>query len=367
MPIVTSQMPQLAAMRAEIDTLRAIVCLILVLHHMVGITPSYGLELPLDHPISILSHTTEDMRMPVFSFISGLVFARATGLWPDVCTTIRKKARRLLVPMVSVGTLFWLARHMVGISQPTLPLIYITSYAHFWFLQASFLIMITAMLLVCLAGERWHRHIAAGLGFLGVAWWGLGLLPLPATNWFSITNASFLLPFFMSGYWIAQTPNFRQLLRNAPWTRPLDALLLTLGLVIGYRLATQELILTGTPRRLLSIALGLSACFGLLMLRPRHDRLADIGTKAYAIYLFHVFFTAAVTMTWWRFEAPGHVWAITALGVLLGMAGPILLQHLILRSPIAALAFLGLPTGKIRDVLRKGKERAPTGARPSNP
>ncbi len=366
MPATTSQTPQAATMRAEIDTLRAIVCLILVLHHMVGISPAYGLELPLDHPISILSHTTEDMRMLIFSFISGMVFARATGLWPDARTTIRKKARRLLLPMLSVGTLFWLARRMAGTAQPPLPLTYVTSFAHFWFLQASFLIMTTAVLLVCLVGGSWHRHIAAGLGLLGIAWWGLGLIPLPATNWFSITDATFLLPFFMSGYLTTQTPNVRQALRSAPWARPLGALLLAVGLFIGFRLATQDLILTGTPRRLLAIALGFSACFGLLMLRPHQARLADIGTKAYVIYLFHVFFTAAVTLAWWQLGTPGNLWAVTALGVLLGMPGPILLQRLILRSPVAAQTFLGLPANKVRDVLRKEKERAPAGARPSN-
>lgn len=366
MPITTPSTQPLAAMRAEIDTLRAIVCFILVLHHMVGISPAYGLELPLDHPISILSHSTEDMRMPIFSFISGMVFTRATGLWPETRTTIRKKARRLLLPMLSVGSVFWLARHIAGVEQPPLPLTYITSFAHFWFLQASFLIMATAVLLVCLFGGYWHRHIAVALGLLGMFWWGLGLLPLPATNWLSITNATFLLPFFMSGYLTAQTPRIRQALRSAPWARPLGALLLAVSLFIGYRLAIHDLILTGTPRRLMAIALGFAACFGLLMLRPHQARLADIGTKAYTIYLFHVFFTAAVTLIWWQLDSPGQLWAVTALGVLLGMAGPVLLQNLILRSPIAAQALLGLPASKVRDVLRKEKERTPSGARPSH-
>lgn len=226
--------------------------------------------------------------------------------------------------------------------------------------------MTAAVSLVCLVGGRWHRHIAARLGLLGVLWWGFGLLPLPPTNWFSISNATFLLPFLMSGYLTSQTPSFRQTLCHARWARPLGALLLSVGLYIGYRLATQELILSGAPRRLLAIILGLLACFGLLMLRPHQTRLASIGTKAYAIYLFHVFFTAAVTHAWWHFDAPGHLWAITVLGVIFGLAGPILLQALILRSPIAAQTFLGLPAAKVRDVLRKEKERTHTGIRTSN-
>ncbi|GAA6182360.1 acyltransferase [Shimia sp. NS0008-38b] len=349
---MTSAQPQLKAsilaQRAEIDTLRAIVCVILVLHHMVGISPSHGLELPLDHPISLLSHTTEDMRMPIFSFISGMVFVRVTGLWPDARLTIRKKARRLLLPMASVATVFWCARQLVNTDQIPLPMIYVSSFAHFWFLQASFLIMTAAVLITCVLGGAHHRKIAAGLAVIGVLWWGLGLLPLPQTNWFSITNAAFLLPFFMSGYLVSQTPHLRLSLSTAPWARPAGGLLLAIGLYVGWRLATHELILTGTPRRLLAIALGASACFGLLMLRPHSARLARVGTNAYAIYLFHVFFTAAVTHTWWALASPGNIWAVTLLGVAIGMIGPVLLQHMIVRSPVAAQLFLGLPAARLR-------------------
>ncbi len=355
-----------AQMRAEIDTLRAIVCLVLVLHHMVGISPEYGMELPLDHPISLLSHSAADMRMPVFSFISGMVFARATGLWPDARTTIRKKARRLLLPMVSVGTLFWIAREATGGEQPPLLLTYVTSYAHFWFLQATFLIMAATVILVCCTGANWHRHVAAALGILGLCWWGLGLLPLPATNWLSISNAAFLLPFFASGYLLSQTPALRHTLRSAPWTRPLGALLLATGLYIGFRLANQDLVIQDMPRRLLAILLGFSACFGLLMLRPNQSRLARIGVYSYAIYLFHVFFTAAVTQLWWHLEAPGSIWALTALGVILGTMGPILLQSLILKSPVCAQLCLGLSAATLRTARRKEKERALSSTRSSH-
>lgn len=332
-------------MRTEIDTIRAVVCIVLVLHHLVGISPAYGLELPLDHPVSILSHTTEDMRMPIFSFISGMVFHRVSGRWSDARRTISNKARRLLLPMAVVGTLFWLARYATGASQPPLPAIFISSYAHFWFLQASFLIMCTALLLACLLGGRYHKRIAAGLALLGVLWWGIGLLPLPTTNWFSLTNAVFLLPFFMSGYLLNQSPDLRLSLRTRPNARMAGTVLLLSGLLIGWQIANGGLTYADPARRIVAILLGFMACFGLILLRPTSKRLARIGTASYAIYLFHVFFTAGTSAA---LQVIVPLPALVTLGMLLGIFGPIVLQQMVLRAPVAALLCLGLPLHRTR-------------------
>lgn len=334
-----------SAMRTEIDTIRAIVCIVLVLHHLVGFSPSYGLELPLDHPVSILSHTTEDMRMPIFSFISGMVFHQVSGHWSDTRRTLGKKARRLLLPMAAIGTLFWLARHATGASQPPLPAIFISSYAHFWFLQASFLIMCMALLLTCLFGGQHHKRIATSLAMLGIFWWGIGLLPLPATNWFSLTNAIFLLPFFMSGYLLTQSPSLRTSLRTRPNTRTAGLVLLLSGLLIGWQIAIGDLTYADPARRIVAILLGFMACFGLILLRPSSKHLAWIGTASYAIYLFHVFFTAGTSAA---VQGIVPLPVLIALGMVLGVFGPIALQRLIVRAPVAALVCLGLPLRRTR-------------------
>lgn len=335
-------------MRVEIDTLRAIVCFILVLHHMVGVSPQAGLELPLDHIVSIVSHTTQDMRMPIFIFISGMVMARVTGMLPDARTVIRKKARRLLLPMASVGTLFWAVRAGVGQEQIKLPMIYITSYAHFWFLQASFLIVTCFVLLTCLAGGSHHKKVAKALGLLGILWWGFAVFPLPETNWFSIVNAVFLVPFFMSGYLLSQSPDLRQRLRSYRLAQLIGAALLIVGLIIGWNIATGSFAPQGLARRLVAIYLGFSACFGLIMLRPTSNHLAHVGTYSYAIYLFHVFFTAITTKAWQTAGEPIPMLGIVIVGMVIGTIGPMFLQKLILRWPLTGLIFLGLPPDKIR-------------------
>ncbi len=348
MPTTRTPTAMNSAMHEETDTIRAIVCIVLVLHHLVGISPAYGLELPLDHPVSILSHTTEDMRMPVFSFLSGLVFPKVSGHWNETRHSITKKARRLLLPMAMIGTLFWGARHLAGITQPPLPEIYFTAFAHFWFLQASFLIMLTALLLSCLLGGARHKQIAVGLSLLGILWWGAGILPLPATNWFSVSNAVFLLPFFMGGYLLAQSPELRQRLRTRANTRMAGTVLLASGLLIGWQIAVGDLTYSDPSRRIVSLLLGGLGCIGLILVRPRSRQLAQLGTASYAIYLFHVFFTAAVVKIWMTGGNDIPLATIVVLGVLIGTFGPMLLQRLLLRQPLLALLCLGLPLSRTR-------------------
>ena len=56
--------------------------------------------------------------------------------------------------MAAVGTVFWLARHAMGYEQMPLTRIFWLPYAHFWFLQATFLIMAAFYLGSALSGGR---------------------------------------------------------------------------------------------------------------------------------------------------------------------------------------------------------------------
>ena len=63
-----------ARRRTDIDTLRAMACIALVSFHVIGNSATAGLELPDTHPLHMLNAMLVDMRMPLFSFLSGLVF-----------------------------------------------------------------------------------------------------------------------------------------------------------------------------------------------------------------------------------------------------------------------------------------------------
>ena len=85
-------------------------CLLLVAYHVIGAGPLHGMRLPSDDLLPVLSRVFSDIRMPMFAFISGFVFAGYTGGFGAVSSAMAKKSRRLLIPLVAVSTLHYLVQ-----------------------------------------------------------------------------------------------------------------------------------------------------------------------------------------------------------------------------------------------------------------
>jgi fucose 4-O-acetylase-like acetyltransferase len=325
------------ARSAHIDTLRAIACLALVSYHVVGNAPRNGMELAADHWLAVFNSTFIDMRMPLFSFLSGCVFLSLERLTRSPGQLLLSKTRRLLLPMLTVGLLFWLANTVMGRPQPALLSIAVLPYAHFWFLQATFLIMASFLFLYAVLPVR-SVNLAAGLMVLGALAWVLG--PRPSVNTFSVIQAAYLMPFFMLGY-IAAHGTLLDRLRSL--ITPALALAALVPLIaLGYLLAAGHIHLVGgADRRALTLVIGAMFCLCVLLLSPQHPLLARLGGYSYTIYLFHVFFTAG------SFEAlqalaPGlpsaFVWGA---GLSVGLVGPVCLHLALARTPLLSTLFLG--------------------------
>lgn len=322
----------------SLDTLRAIACIALVSYHMVGGSPAEGMEVPPDHWLALLNGTFIDMRMPLFSFLSGCVFVSLEGLTRSLGQMVLSKMRRLLLPMLSVGVLFWLVGTAIGQAQPPLVSLLYMPYAHFWFLQATFVIMASFLLLQSVWPGR-STALAMGLMGLAALIWVSGLRATPGL--FSVNQVAYLMPFFMLGYLCAHGTVLTRLKASIP---PALAVLALLGLVgLGFALVSGFL---RTPseaaRAALTLMIGAIFCLSLLIVAPRHSGLARLGGYSYTIYLFHVFFTAG-SFEALRALAPGTpdalVWAI---GLVAGIAGPVAAHHVLLRSRILSTLFLGM-------------------------
>lgn len=333
----------------HIETIRGLACLALVSLHVVGYTPRNAMELPLDDWLSILQRVFIDMRMPLFSFISGYVFLSVPKVGQTFKLLLKKKARRLLIPMVTVGTLFWLTQSQFSSSpQPPLLSIYVFQFAHYWFLQATFLLMAGFLLLNAILGHFFPEidrntlatKNAAAIGIIGaITWIGTSV---SLVEFFSIGKAFYLAPFFMSGYLVASR---KQWISStfAPG-RKVAGVILVLLAGLGYFLASGSLVPGEEVRRFLSVLIGVSTAISLYILAPKSRVLAWIGDKSYAIYLFHVFFTAGALIIW-RKVVPGglDIHYAYPLGLTAGIVGPIILYQLITASSIASWLLLGLP------------------------
>lgn len=323
-------------MNLPIETLRGLACLLLVLYHVIGADASLGLRVE-DGPVRWLNDGLAYLRMPLFTFLSGLVY----GLRPFAGNSrafLVGKVRRLLIPMLFVGTLFAVLQALIpGTNSRVGPwyLLHVNPVAHFWFLESLFWVF-----LVIWALERWNliRDVKGYLLALTLAC----ALYLTVRGWFmlGIEGAIYLMPYFLFGLAFSRFA-LKPYLTSA-WVR--------WGLLI---LAIVAVIWMGMPvsnpdrRTVAMLAVGLSLCMLSLSLARVVPWLAAIGRHSYAIYLFHVFFTAAVRIA----LNLAHIKLLPIdilLGLAIGLAGPIVLDRVASRFKWPALLLLGksLKTGK---------------------
>ena len=314
----------------EIDTLRGLACVLLVSFHVVGVSADTGLRLPADHWLQQLNGALAYLRMPLFSFLSGYVYAFRPYRpgQSDARGFIQGKMRRLLLPMLTVGTIFALMQSALpGANQHMTNwwLLHIVPVAHFWFLEALFIVF-----LLVVALEHW-RLLASPQRFGGV--WALTVLAfvfLHVTPYFAANGAVYLMPFFLAGL---ACKRFELHTVPARW---LAAAVLALA---GVWLAALPQAL-GQGLSVPGLLAGLSAAFLLLRSGWRWPALAYVGSFSFAIYLMHVFFTAGSRMTFTRLGV-ANLYVLLGLGTLLGIAGPMLAAQLIGRSAQLKLWLLG--------------------------
>ena len=321
---------------SSIDTLRGLACLLVVLYHVRGGEPGDGLRLDRGNPWSYLVDSLVYLRMPLFSFLSGYVYALRPlrERWPRFA---QGKVRRLLVPMLVVGTVFALVRQSAGGvanggEQTPWYLWHVYPVAHFWFLEAVFWVF----LLVGLADrfrllERWSTVVP----LIALAVLADALAPTP-TNLLALRDALFLLPFFLSGL-AARRFGWRAAPRSARAAVVVVALLLALWSQLGL-----QGVVARVPERHDAVAalLGVTACLALLLVRRTWRPLAVVGGFSFSIYTCHVFGTSAARILLERLGA-SSVTLNVLVGLLAGIAAGVLVELVARRSAWGRALVLG--------------------------
>jgi len=316
-------------MNLPIETLRGLACLLLVAYHVIGADPSHGLRIQ-EGLFRWLNDGMAYLRMPLFTVLSGLVY----GLRPFNGKTrafLTGKVRRLLIPMLFVGTLFAvLQASMPGTNSSVGPwyLLHLQPVAHFWFVESLFWVF-----LVIWALERWNVINNSRGYVLAFTLACVLYLNLRGWSWLGLQGAIYLMPYFLVGLAVSRFELTSLVARRPVW----------LGLAA---LALGGVLLMGMPvpnpdrRTPLMLVTGTSLCLLLLSWNGTVSWLASIGRHSYAIYLFHVFFTAAVRIGLERIKVDGLLLPIL-FGILLGLAGPILVDWSASKFKWSALLLLG--------------------------
>jgi peptidoglycan/LPS O-acetylase OafA/YrhL len=316
---------------ARVQTMRGLACLLLVAFHAIGSTGDSGLHVADTSAYRLFTNLFVHVRMPVFTFLSGLVYAWRPLRAGDERRFMEKKLRRLGVPLIVASTLLYVlhtAMHHPVPPPSHLWTIYVFPYWHLWFVQALLLVFTVLIALESLGAlatfPRFLAVFAAAVALYAAA-------PFEAHNILGAHNATYLFPFFLCGL---GAHRFRGQLRSR---RAVLATLLCLAVTQG--LHTYR-VLTGSPapidplahRSALNLLIGMSASLCALEMLPRVSVLERIGAASYSIYLYHPVFVAAVLVL-----AVAHPAAPTSLLFLAaaaaGVAGPMLMERMVRHVP----------------------------------
>lgn len=318
----------------QIQSLRGLACILLVLYHVVGDSPSNGLRV-MDGPVRWLNDGLAYLRMPLFTFLSGWVYA-LRPFQGDFSIFMSGKARRLLVPMLFVGTIFALMQSIVPGSNAAVQhwyLLHIQPVAHFWYLESLLWVFLGVALL-----DKW--------GLLAKPWgwavWFMAVVILYLTvggpHILGLEGAIYLAPYFLWGLALSRFDAWAVITNKG-----MTLLWIGIALIVILRMGVP---VPNPDRRTIEMLL-VGLCLCVLVLRmPIHGAWwAKVGAASYAIYLFHVFFTAASRIAT---EKIGISWLPLqlVLGVVLGVVGPMWVERWAGRSRLTRFLMLGKSLNK---------------------
>jgi peptidoglycan/LPS O-acetylase OafA/YrhL len=316
-----------ASRNLEIDTLRGLACILLVLFHVIGYSPQDGLQVD-DGMLRDVNDALAYLRMPLFTFLSGFVYAYRP-FQEGMAQFLQGKARRLLIPLLVVGALFMLVRALAPQANDAAdqgPLMFFLAPAnHFWFLEALFLVFLVIVPLEALGVLKRERGLLLTLALFA----SFFLLNIE-TDWLSLGGAFFLMPFFLLGLWLCRFEPEQRIGVNRYW----------LALWGGVAVTVLMLQLPEHKHSLHALVLSLLFCLSLYMARPRSRWLAVVGLYSYSIYLFHVFFTAGARIGLYQ-TGITSIWVHVALGLAAGLAFPAVVEMVAARSRYLRTLFLG--------------------------
>jgi peptidoglycan/LPS O-acetylase OafA/YrhL len=327
----------------RLQTLRGVACILLVAFHTVGNHPTSGLHVADDSGYRFFANLFQYIRMPLFTFLSGFVYAYRPVLPGGVPDLARRKLTRLVLPLICVATLYFAATSFAPPdSNGVIPLeqmwrIYVFPYVHYWFLQAIILIFALVAVLdhwrVIATPGRYAVVLLASIAVhLAVDMGRADDVP------FSAFYALHFAPYFLLGLGANRFRSFFMHSRVS-WSC-LSLLVLAMGLHAMNLLDGDQLDRNGS---LLEVTIAATATLAMVRLFPAFRPLEIIGAYSFAIYLFHPFFVAAVRVV---SKPVGVLAAVFVTCVIAGVVGPMVLERVLGNVPWVKTMLFGKRTSR---------------------
>ena len=324
-----------------VETLRGLAVIVVTLGHAIGSDGAGGMKVADDSVWRYLFYSFNYIGIPLFTVIAGWVYALRPVRRGASGAFLIKKARRLLLPMACVGTLYFLMQYVTpgtnrhGVLSEMWK-IYVLPYTVYWYLPSLFLLFGFVALLDLRSA---CGTVRAWCGWLLVSFVGIAVEPSLSPNYpnvFGVWGALCLLPYFLLGIGIRRFG--RQL------ASPLMKKIYLVGFLAGFAARQFVWFTTGDAGLLrnlfLHVPIGMLASAFLLTSGWRNRFLIGVGGYAYGIYLFHAFGTGAGRILLLRVGVDSDV-PIFLFSALLGLCVPILVERALGRSPLLRPLFLG--------------------------
>ena len=305
----------------NLDSLRGLACVLIVALHVVGLIPTEGLRLPIGSPWHSVMEVLTIIRLPLFTAMSGYLYAAMPATRLGFKDFMRRKLRQLLVPLIFATLVFWGLRGATYGFKDSLLRAFVHGYQHLWFIDALLLIFA----FVAFVDTRVRNKLlpwTAVLLAVAAGWWAM-----PAPPILHIKNAVFLLPFFVCGLLLYRLPT---VLESRVFV--VSAAVLALVLLCVLQVPGVIAITGGDRSGLLRWLCGSAWVVTLLSFFPKIVPLERIAAYSFTIYLWHPAANGVLRNSLWKLGVHSTPLLFIA-GVAVGVLGPIAIHLFMLRMP----------------------------------
>lgn len=328
----------------HIETLRGIAILLVIAGHVIGSDSGGGMKVSDNSVWRYLYCLFENIRMPLFTVISGWVYSmRPLGSDSSYRTFITKKIRRLLFPMIFVGGSYFIIQCIIPNTNTDSDLgdlwrIFIFPNSVYWYLPALFLIFSLFALADSHGMMSDIRKCISVFIFSLVLCYAqvLNIIPDNVPNVFAFKGACYLAPFFVMGIALQR---FRTLLCGKQALRIYAAGFIT-GIILQQIYFFNPESFPLYSRLYLKVPIGIISVCMLMSLSFSTSKLNKIASYSYSLYLFHAFGTAGGRIILNRFGITEST-VVFAVSFLFAILLSIFLEETMKRNRITAALFLG--------------------------
>jgi hypothetical protein len=278
----------------------------------------------------------------LFTVISGWVYAIRPVTKDNVIKFINGKARRLLIPLLAVGLLYFITRLITpgtnrAASIEDIWKIYVYQYDLYWYLPSLFWVFIVISFIEFnqLMNKFSGWLITLFISVITLSLRNIYLVEVP--NYLGLIGMFYLLPFFVVGIGIGR---FHEIFSNKIFVGVMTFLFI--GGILIQQLQWYDVIDLGFHGKSspLGLLVGMTGTIVLFRVHLVIKWLIYIGGFSYGIYLFHVFGTAGSRIVLNKIGISNDI-LIFIISLTAGILVPIIIEMVLVKNKYLKFLFLG--------------------------